>query len=466
MATAVETMTVQAPDPIDVPGPLARALVERDQAVFAPCAGRAYPFVIERGEGCYVWDVDGNRYLDLNAGIAVVAAGHSHPAIVHAIQDQATRFTHMAGTDFYNEPMIRLCEKIVSLMPRTGASQASGRDWQVFLCNSGTEAVEGAIKMARYVTGRQGIIAFFGAFHGRSYGSLSLTAGSSKQRHGYYPLVPGTYHSFFANPYRRPFDVEPEQVTEACLRYLEQTLLRTVVGPQDVAAIIVEPIQGEAGYIVPAPGFISGLREICDRHGILLIADEVQSGVGRTGKMWAFEHEGIVPDIVASAKGLGGGMPIGAVIGQTPLMQQWIAGTHGNTYGGNGVVSAAAYETLTLVEQELTANAAEVGAYFKSGLEELQRHYACIGDVRGRGLMVGVEFQSAPEARIDPTAFTQQVMEAAFKRGALLLMAGTSTIRFCPPLTLTKPQADEALAIFMLLGKYNQEDRLYYKDCS
>jgi 4-aminobutyrate aminotransferase len=443
-----KTKNVQAPDPIDVPGPQAQALVARDRAVFAPCAGRAYPFVIERGDGCYVWDVDGNRYLDLNAGIAVVAAGHSHPRIVRAIQDQATRFTHMAGTDFYNEPMIRLCEKIVALMPSTGAAkQAAAHDWQVFLCNSGTEAVEGAIKMARYVTGRQGIIAFFGAFHGRSYGSLSLTAGNSKQRHGYYPLVPGTYHAFFADPYRRPFGVAPEHVTEACLDYLEHTVLRTIAAPQDVAAIIVEPIQGEAGYVVPAPGFISGLRKICDRYGILLIADEVQSGVGRTGKMWAFEHEGIVPDIVASAKGLGGGMPVGAVIGQTPLMQQWIAGTHGNTYGGNGVVCAAGYETLSLVEESLMANAAEVGAYFQAGLEELKRHSSCIGDVRGRGLMIGVECALEGKSQAENAAFTLRVIEAAFRRGALLLMAGTSTIRFCPPLTLTKAQVDESLAI-------------------
>lgn len=440
MATAVERAMADTLDRTTIPGPRARTLVERDQAVFAPCAGRVYPFVIERGEGCYVWDVDGNRYLDLNAGIAVLAAGHSHPRIVRAIQDQATRFTHMAGTDFYNEPMIRLGEKIVSLMPTTSAGQSTAPDWQVFLCNSGTEAVEGAIKMARYVTGRQGVIAFFGAFHGRTYGSLSLTAGNPTQRYGYQSLVPGSYHALFANPYRRPFDVAPEQLTATCLSYIEHTLLRTIAAPHDVAAIVVEPIQGEAGYIVPSPGFIRGLREICDQHGILLIADEVQSGVGRTGKMWAFEHEGVVPDIVVSAKGLGGGMPVGAVIGRTELTRQWLAGTHGNTYGGNGVVCAAAHETLSLVEDELMDNAETVGSYLQAGLRELQQRYSCIGDVRGRGLMVGVEFRVP--------ALAAEVMQAAFKRGALLLTAGPATIRFCPPLTLSQAQADEGLSLF------------------
>jgi 4-aminobutyrate aminotransferase len=436
-------------DLLQTPGPQARALVERDNEVFAPCAGRVYPFVIERGEGCYVWDVDGNRYLDLNAGIAVVAAGHSHPRMVRAIQEQATRFIHMAGTDFYNEPMIKLGEKLVSLMPNTApAGEPERRDWQLFLTNSGTEAVEAAIKLARYTSGRQGIVAFFGAFHGRSYGALSLTASKPAQRRGYYPLVPGTFHAFYANPYRTPFDIDPDRVTGVCLDYIEHTLFHTIAPPRDVAAIIVEPIQGEGGYVVPAAGFMKGLRQICDQYGILLIADEVQSGIGRTGKFWACEHDGVVPDIVASAKGLGGGMPIGAMVARKALTENWQPGSHGNTFGGNALACAAAYEVLSLVEEELAANAARVGAYLKEGLEELQGRYEQIGDVRGRGLMVGVEFVKDRRSKEPARALANEIMEQAFKRGALLLTCGASTIRFCPPLTLTEAQVDEGLTIF------------------
>jgi 4-aminobutyrate aminotransferase len=448
VTASIDTMTTSLSETLATPGPKARAMVERDNRVFAPCTGRVYPFVIERGEGCYVWDVDGNRYLDLNAGIAVVAAGHSHPRMVRAIQEQATKFIHMAGTDFYNEPMIKLGEKLVSLMPSDAPVGQPRPDWQVFLANSGTEAVEASIKLARYVTGRQGIIAFFGAFHGRSYGSLSLTASKPVQRRGYYPLVPGTFHAFYANPYRPPFDVDPNRVTEVCLNYIEQTLFHTIAPPRDVAAIIVEPIQGEGGYVVPAPGFMKGLRQICDQYGILLIADEVQSGIGRTGKIWAFEHEGIVPDIIASAKGLGGGMPIGAMIGRKELTTHWEPGSHGNTYGGNALACAASYEVLSLVEEQLAANAAKVGNYLMQGLEELQGRYEQIGDVRGRGLMIGVEFVKDRKTREPARALAHSVMEAAFKRGLLLLTCGASTIRFCPPLILTEAQVDEGLTIF------------------
>ena len=449
MIAPTDNRLTTASDTTEIPGPRARAMVERDTQVFAPCAGRVYPFVIERGEGCYVWDVDGNRYLDMNAGIAVVAAGHSHPRLVRAIQEQATKFIHMAGTDFYNEPMVMLGEKLISLMPDiTPASGSSGKDWQLFLCNSGTEAVEASIKLARYVTGRQGIVAFFGAFHGRSYGSLSLTASKPVQRRGYYPLVPGTFHAFFANPYRPPFGVDPDRVTQVCLDYIEQTLFHTIAPPRDVAAIIVEPIQGEGGYVVPTPGFMKGLREICDQYGILLIADEVQSGVGRTGKMWAFEHEGVVPDIVASAKGLGGGLPIGAMVARRDLTANWERGSHGNTYGGNALACAAAYQVLSLVEEELAANAAQVGAYLKEGLEELQGRYQQIGDVRGRGLMVGVEFVKDRHTLEPARALSHELMEQAFKRGLLLLTCGTSTVRFCPPLTISQAQVDQGLTIF------------------
>jgi 4-aminobutyrate aminotransferase len=424
-----------------IPGPRAEALVARDRVVFAPCMGRVYPFVMERGLGCDVWDVDGNRYLDMNAGIAVVSAGHSHPRVVRAIQEQATRFIHMAGTDFYNEPMVTLGERLTSTMPGPD-------EWQTFLCNSGTEAVEASIKLARYVTGRQGIIAFFGAFHGRSYGSLSLTASKPVQRRGYYPLVPGTFHAFYANPYRPPLGVAEERTAQACLDYIEHTLLHTIAPPHDVAAIIVEPIQGEGGYVVPAPGFLPGLRRICDRYGILLIADEVQSGVGRTGCMWGFEHEGVTPDIVASAKGLGGGVPIGAMLARKRLTEQWEPGSHGNTYGGNALACAAANEVLALVQEELMANAARVGAHLMDGLAELQRRYDVIGEVRGRGLMIGVELVKDRATREPARAMAHGVMEEAFRRGLLLLTCGASTIRLCPPLVLSETEADEALNIF------------------
>jgi len=430
---------------LETPGPLARALVERDARVFAPSAGRVYPFVIERGEGCYVWDVDGNRYLDLNAGIAVVSAGHSHPRIVRAIQEQATRFIHMAGTDFYNEQMIRLGEKLTASLPSASPDQP---DWQLFLTNSGTEAIEAAFKLARYATGRQNVIAFYGAFHGRSYGSLSLTASKPAQRQNYFPLVPGTFHAFYANPYRPPFDTDPARTTEVCLNYIEQTLFQTVTPASDVAAIIVEPIQGEGGYVVPAPGFLAGLRQLCDRHGILLIFDEVQSGVGRTGKMWAFEHEGVEPDILTSAKGLGGGMPIGAMIARRSLTERWLPGSHGSTYSGNALSCAVANEVLDLVQSELAANAATVGAYLRQGLERLQAQYPQIGQVRGRGLMQGVEFVKDPESKAPAKELANNVMEEAFRRGALVLTCGASTIRFCPPLTLTNAQVDEGLTIF------------------
>lgn len=459
MTSSTDTL-IASHEPMAVPGPLAQALVERDRQVYTPAMGRVYPFAIDRGEGCYVWDVDQNRYLDMNAGIAVVAAGHSHPRMVKAIQDQAAKFIHMAGTDFYSEPMVRFGEKLTSLMP-------SNHQWMVFPCNSGTEAVEGSIKLARYITGRQGIIAFLSSFHGRSYGSLSLTASKPVQRRGYYPLVPGTFHAFYANPYRPPFDLTSERVAEACLDYIEKTLFHTIAPPRDVAAIIVEPIQGEGGYVVPAQGFLCGLRRICDQYGILLIADEVQSGVGRTGKMWAFEHEctdqscrsdgscatcgkhslGAIPDIVASAKGLGGGVPIGAVIARREIAEHWEPGSHGNTYGGNALACAAAYEVLDLVQHELMANAERVGAHLMTGLRELQSRYEVIGDVRGRGLMLGIEFVKDRGTKEPHRALAHELMIQAFRRGLLILTCGASTVRLCPPLVLTTEQADEGLNI-------------------
>jgi 4-aminobutyrate aminotransferase len=422
-------------------GPKARAMVERDQQVMAPM-GRVYPLVIERGLGSEVWDVDGRRYLDMNAGIAVLAAGHSHPRLVKVAQEQVARFTHMAGTDFYNEPMIKAAEKLVSLMP-------GGSDWQVFFTNSGTEAIEASIKLARYVTGRQNIIGFYSSFHGRSYGSLSLTASKPRQRRGFFPLLPGVSHTYYPNCYRCPINLAYPGCDIACLDLIERTLFTTTNPPEDVAAIVVEPIQGEGGYVVPPHGSLRRLREICDNYGIMLITDEVQSGVGRTGKMWAFEHEGIVPDIVASAKGLGGGLPIGAMIARTEHTNKWQPGSHGNTYGGNGLTCAVTYEVLSMVEEELMANAADVGAHLHQRLNELKERYPVIGTVRGRGLMIGVEFVD-PATRAPVKELADQIMEMAFRNGLLVLTCGASTIRFCPPLVLTREQADEAVELFEL----------------
>ena len=433
-ATADEIMTQR-------PGPAAQEVVARDTQVLAPVAGRVYPFVIDRGLGCDVWDVDGNRYLDFNAGIAVVATGHSHPRIVKAVQEQATRFIHMAGTDFYNVPQVKVGEKLTSCMP-------AQHDWRVFLTNSGTEAVEASIKLARYATGRQGMIAFFGAFHGRSYGSLSLTASKPRQRMGYFPLVPGVEHAFYPNPYRPPLGSDPERVVETCLDYIEHTLFETVLPPSEVACIVAESIQGEGGYIVPPDDWFPRLRELCDRHGILLVLDEVQSGVGRTGKFWAIEHTGVVPDIVASAKGLGSGLPIGACIARRELTENWLPGAHGNTFGGNALACAAAYETLCLVEEGLMRNAAEVGGYLLERLRGVAERAPNIGEVRGRGLMIGVEFVKDRATREADHDGADAVMLETFRRGLLLLTCGKSTIRFCPPLVVTRAQVDEAVEVF------------------
>lgn len=456
--TQDSSVLLRGAERLPVPGPLSTNLYNRDAAVLSGSMGRVYPFVMERGVGCEVWDVDGQRYLDMAAGIAVVSTGHSHPKVLQAMHNQLDKFVHMAGTDFVNEQMVTVAEKLARSMP--------GNDqWQVFLTNSGTEGIEAAIKLARHSTGRQGIISFLGSFHGRSYGSMSLTASKSTQRKGHFPLVPGVFHAFYANPYRTPFGIDAEHVTQATLDYIEKTMFGTIAPPNDIAAIVIEPIQGEGGYIVPTQGFLCGLRQICDRHGILLIYDEVQSGVGRTGKMWGFEHDmeqncagcthcksmsrsGCTPDILVTAKGLGAGMPIGGIVARKSIMERWAEGSHGSTYAGNALACAAANTVLDLVQGGLMHNAAHVGAHLMNGLRDLQSRYACIGDVRGRGLMIGVDFVLDRTTREPARAQANAMMEEAFKRGMLILTCGYSTIRFCPPLVLTVGEADEALERF------------------
>jgi 4-aminobutyrate aminotransferase len=423
-----------------LPGPRAKAIIERDRAVVSPSYTRGYPLVIDHASGCIVEDVDGNRFLDCAAGIAVNSTGHSHPAVVKAIADQAGRFIHMSGTDFYYEPQVRLAEEIASIAPFDGGARS-------FFGNSGAEAIEAAIKLARHATGRPAIIAFLGGFHGRTLGALALTASKTVQRRGFNPFMSAVYHAPYPKTYRCPAGMTPEQWVSYCLDYIDHELFGQLVSPDEVAAIVVEPIQGEGGYVVAPDAFLHGLRDIATRHGILLIADEVQSGMGRTGKMFAIEHSGVQPDIVAIAKGVASGLPLGVTVARAGLMK-WPAGAHASTFGGNPVACAAALATIGLLKSELMANAATVGAHLKAGLEDVMKKRPIIGDVRGRGLMVGVELVRDRTTKERAIEERNAVVSAAFERGLLVLGAGKNSIRFSPPLVLTREQADTAVAIF------------------
>ena len=416
----------------ELPGPKARAMIARDAAVASPSYPRDYPFAISRGRGAEAWDVDGNRFLDFMAGIAVASTGHSHPKVVAAIKAAADKFLHISS-DYWHEGMTELSERLARLA-------AFGEPAMVFLCQSGTEAVEGALKLARYVSGRPRFIGFLGGFHGRTMGSLSFTSSKYSQQLGFAPTMPGVTHVPYPNPYR-PLFAGADQ-GQAVLDYIGMLFERNVP-PSEVAAILVEPLLGEGGYLVPPPGFLAGLRGLCDQHGILLIFDEVQSGVGRTGKMFAFQHDGVVPDIITLAKGLGSGLPIGAVVAKRTIMERWKKGAHGNTFGGNPLACAAANATLELVEHEYAANAQAVGAYFMDRLNDLAGRHACIGQVRGRGLMIGMELIEADGG--PAAALTQQVITQAYHQGLLLLSCGVSTVRFMPPLMIDRGDVDEAM---------------------
>ncbi|HKE86479.1 MAG TPA: acetyl ornithine aminotransferase family protein, partial [Vicinamibacterales bacterium] len=366
-----------------LPGPKARAIIDRDARVVSTSYTRDYPFVMARGEGALVEDVDGNVFLDCTAGIAVTATGHSHPAVVAAIVDQAEKFLHMSGTDFYYEPQVRLGEELSAIAPMPGPHRS-------FFGNSGTEANEAAIKLAKYYTKRPYIIAFFGAFHGRTMGSLSLTASKLTQRRGFGPLVPGVYHAPYANCYRCPVGKSPESCAAECLRFIEDQLLMHLISPDEVAAIMVEPIQGEGGYVVPPNVFHERLRELTSTHGMLLLVDEVQSGMGRTGKMFAIEHTGVEPDVVTMAKGIASGLPLGVATAKSEVIS-WPPGTHASTFGGNPVACAASLATLKLLREGLVKNAETVGAHMMAGAKALMDRHRIVGDVRGRGLMIGLE---------------------------------------------------------------------------
>lgn len=422
-----------------LPGPRARAIIDRDARVVSPSYTRCYPLVAERGQGAIVEDVDGNRFLDFNAGIAVVATGHCHPKVVRAIQRQAAELVHMSGTDFYYQPLVALAERLAALAP-------GGVPRRVSFGNSGAEAVEGAIKLARYATGRDKFIAFLGAFHGRTLGALSLTARKAVQREGFAPLLPGVVHAPYPHCYRCPWGRQPETCAVECAGFIENQLLKTIAPASEVAAIAIEPVQGEGGYIVPPPRFMEELRRIADRHGILLIFDEVQSGVGRTGKMWAAEHFGIVPDIFTVAKGIASGMPLGATVARADLMN-WPPGAHASTFGGNPVSCAAALATLELLEDGLVENAARMGAYLMGRMGDWPCRFPNVGEVRGLGLMIGIDLVTRQETREPFPALRDRILAMAFERGLLLLGAGDSTIRLSPPLTITRDQCDFAVAI-------------------
>ena len=422
-----------------LPGPNAQAIIARDAQAVSTSYTRDYPLVIARGEGAYVEDVDGNVFLDCTAGIAVNATGHSHPDVVRAITDQAQRFLHMSGTDFYYELQVQLGERLSEIAPMPGPHRT-------FFGNSGTEANEAAIKLAKFHTKRHNVIAFFGAFHGRSMGSLSMTASKLTQRRGFGPFVPGTYHAPYANCYRCPVGLRPESCAAECLRFVEEQLLVHLVAPEEVAAVMVEPIQGEGGYIVPPTVFLQRLREITRQHGMLLVVDEVQSGMGRTGKMFAIEHTGVQPDVVTMAKGIASGMPLGVATAPASIMS-WPAGTHASTFGGNPVACAASLATLRLLRDSLMKNAEVVGAHLIAGARALMEKHRIIGDVRGRGLMIGLELVRDRETKERATTERNAVVTEAFRRGLLLLGAGPNAIRISPPLVLSKAQADTALEI-------------------
>ena len=425
---------------MNVPGPRAQALIARDESVVSQAYGRPYPFAMSRGQGARVFDVDGNRFLDFVAGIAVNATGHCHPRVVAALREQAEKFLHVSS-DYYHEQWVLLAEKLNQLRPFIEPAR-------VFMVNSGTEAVEAALKLARHHTGRDKFIGFLGAFHGRSTGALSFTASKTTQREGF-GMMPGVTHIPYPDPFRPLLAAQPGDADcgEAVMRYLEEVIFRRLLSPQQVAAVLVEPIQGEGGYIVPPESFFARLRALCDRHGILLIADEVQSGMGRTGKWWAIEHWGVEPDIVCSAKGIASGLPLGAMIAREHI-STWPAGSHGNTFGGNPLGCAAALATIAVLQDGALQNAREQGVFLQDALAEIAGRHAAIGDVRGKGLMIGIDLVRERDSRVPAKALAERVAQLAFIHGLLLLPAGESVVRMAPPLVLTRAEAEEGLAIF------------------
>ena len=425
-----------------LPGPIAKRVLAGDTRYISPSYTRSYPLVAKEGRGVIITDVDGNEFLDFSAGIAVTSTGHCHPDVVAAIQRQAAELIHMSGTDFYYESMITLAERLSKIAPMPGPHK-------IYFGNSGAEAVEAALKLARYHTKRQNVIAFFGAFHGRTMGALSLTASKPQQRRRFAPLMPGVTHVRYPDVYRgcEGGAQDAEAFALGCARFIEDKLFKTTLPPEEVAAIFVEPVQGEGGYVIAPNVFMQELRRICDRHGILLVADEVQSGAGRTGKWWAIEHTSVEPDIVCMAKGIASGMPLGITMSRADIMD-WVPGSHASTFGGNPVCIAAALATLDVIENEsLMRNAAEVGNHMLKRMADWPVKHKLVGDVRGRGLMIGVEIVKDQQTKEYAAAQRDRIIELAFERGILFLGCGPSTVRIAPPLVVGKEEADAAIEV-------------------
>ena len=424
-----------------LPGPKAKAAVEADERLISPSYTRSYPLVAKRGRGIRVEDVDGNEFLDFASGIAVVSTGHCHPEVVAAIQKQAAELIHISSTDFYDEHITTLGDRLSALAPMPGPHK-------FFYGNSGAEAIECALKLARYHTGRQNVIAFLGAFHGRTMGALSLTGSKPQQKRRFAPLVPGVTHVRYPYAYRGCSGgaQEEEAFSLSCARYIEEKLFKTILPPEEVAAIFVEPIQGEGGYVVAPDNFLRELRAICNRHGILLVVDEVQSGAGRTGKWWAIQHSCVEPDIVCMAKGIASGMPLGICMSRAEIMD-WVPGSHASTFGGNPVSIAAALATNDIIEREAMANAARVGERMLERLRGWKETHPMVGDVRGRGLMIGIELVKDKATREPASVARNRVETLAFERGLMVLGCGETSIRLCPPLILNEDEATVALDI-------------------
>jgi 4-aminobutyrate aminotransferase len=435
-----KTLTIGPKLTTAIPGPHARRILAGDAKYISPSYTRSYPLVAKSGRGIVVEDVDGNEFFDFSAGIAVTSTGHCHPEVVAAIQKQAAELIHMSGTDFYYEGMVTLAERLSKIAPMPGPHK-------FYYGNSGTEAVECALKLARYHTKRQQVIAFFGAFHGRTMGALSLTGSKPQQKRRFSPMVPGVTHVRYPDVYRgcEGGPQEAEKFALGCARYIEDKLFKTILAPEEVAAIFVEPIQGEGGYVIAPTIFMQELRRICDKHGILLVLDEIQSGIGRTGKWWAVEHSGVHPDIVCIAKGIASGMPLGITMSKADIMD-WIPGSHASTFGGNPVCIAAALATLDVIEKEgLLRNSQEVGDYMRKRMQDWPNKYRIVGDVRGRGLMIGVEIVKDQSTREPAAGERDRIVELAFERGVLFLGCGPSTVRIAPALVVTKDEADVAI---------------------
>ncbi len=422
-----------------LPGPNAQKILKGDAQYVSPSYTRSYPLVAKKGRGSIIEDVDGNEFLDFSSGIAVCSTGHCHPEVVAAIQKQAAELIHMSGTDFYYENMVTLGERLAKTAPMSGPVR-------VYYGNSGTEAIEAAMKLARYHTKRQGIIAFYGGFHGRTMGALSLTASKVQQRRRFFPVVPGVVHAPFPYSYRRPEGMNEAQFIKECVAFIEDKIFKTIMPPEECAAIFIEPIQGEGGYVPVPTEYMQELRRICDKHGILLVADEVQSGAGRSGKMWAIEHTGVEPDIITMAKGIASGMPLGVTMSRAEIMD-WVPGSHASTFGGNPICIEAALATLNVLEREAIANADNVGNHILRRISKWTETHPMVGDVRGRGLMIGVEIVKDKKTRATAHDERDRIVDLAFERGALYLGAGENSVRIAPPLILTAEQADIGMDI-------------------